>query len=595
MAEFLAVVGGLAAGLQLVQEAAKALLLTIKFMQDLRETPKKLAVLLGDVESTMSRLCCICNAGSKAFQGLSPLQMERLSRLAGTLYPALQDIHKMLLPLQKTTLSHEKPVRRLWTAVVSLKIESTLQEKLERVNRLNLDVLRELGVVGVELQVTTTGLILDSNAASSRALSEIKDRLEVLSSEFQKLSLTVNRAHAVTNGSEEDLNRLSVGTTSRSSAISLEQEPQCSPPDHQELLRTSQTRAKLLEDYLVGSGALLTPDLTVRASIQPPSSNLEFILLGVRAFYTQGNFDSSSRLEQSEFWKISDHAIYLMKISKGQVRGSSNSETRGLSLLKKCTTDAQNILKQNTATIIIELLSTLSPVNTTTCPYVRDGLLRYLNHLAEEQLPSHHPIAVIIRQLQGDKGDHNVTLRALRSVADRLKATLGPVHQLTLLAYDRLCALLRRGREFSEAIQTCQDTLTAIRAVLGPSLLQERQMARRLEHVYIDQGNWLAALAVCFDIVGQNESAESLVCPQPLHYDECAVLTMEDIAKICENAGNVEQAIAWLKQTMISGAMIWGQNAELAHVRDKLTELLREVKREDEVPLWNGLLDVPRD
>ena len=97
----------------------------------------------------------------------------------------------------------------------------------------------------------------------------------------------------------------------------------------------------------------------------------------------------------------------------------------------------------------------------------------------------------------------------------------------------------------------------------------------------MDQKDWPAALSTCFDIVGQQQ----LEPPDPdlLYHDECSVWTMADIAKTCEHAGNLDQAVAWLKQARISGGMLWGQSDMLNHVQDKLNELLELSGREDEI------------
>jgi hypothetical protein len=57
MADPLSIVGGLAAGMQLVAVAAEALLATIKLMRGLKEVPERLALLLAEVDDSISRLC----------------------------------------------------------------------------------------------------------------------------------------------------------------------------------------------------------------------------------------------------------------------------------------------------------------------------------------------------------------------------------------------------------------------------------------------------------------------------------------------------------------------------------------------------------
>ena len=72
MVEPLSIIGGLTAGIQLVSTTAQALLATIKLMKDLKEIPKKLTLILCEVEESISRLCQSCNMGSELFQHLDP-------------------------------------------------------------------------------------------------------------------------------------------------------------------------------------------------------------------------------------------------------------------------------------------------------------------------------------------------------------------------------------------------------------------------------------------------------------------------------------------------------------------------------------------
>ena len=241
--------------------------------------------------------------------------------------------------------------------------------------------------------------------------------------------------------------------------------------------------------------------------------------------------------------------------------------------------------------IFIELLSTLSPVNTNTCPYVRTAVLRQLSQLTRESL-GNHPITFVINILEDDKGDKNVSLRALTFIVERLQSTLGHVHELTQIATDRLCTLLRRGSDYTEALRLAYTRLQFIRATKGPGSIQGRKFLRRVEHVYIDQCDWAAALSVCFDIVGQRSNASN---PDPSYHDECAVSTMEDISETCECAGNLDHAAAWLKQAIISGAMLWGKTENAAHMQDKLFEMLREKGKVEDLEIWSKALNADAD
>jgi hypothetical protein len=191
----------------------------------------------------------------------------------------------------------------------------------------------------------------------------------------------------------------------------------------------------------------------------------------------------------------------------------------------------------------------------------------------------------VINKLKVDGGDMQLSIRALTFIVERLRMTLGPVHELTFFTTERLCAILRRSGYYDEALRIVNDGIHAICALLGQGSMQERKLSRQLEHVYMDQQDWAAALSTCFDIVGQQRLEPP--DPDPLYHDECSVWTMADIAKTCECAGNLDQAIAWLKQAKISGGMLWGQSDMLNHIQDKLNELLELLGREDELKLWN--------
>ncbi|KAF4503335.1 hypothetical protein FAGAP_489 [Fusarium agapanthi] len=581
MAEPLSIVGGVAAGLQLVSAAGKALLATIKLLQDLQEVPGQLAELLREVDDSISRLCYSCRGGSQAFGNLDPAQEKRLVRIADSLHPVLQEIHSMITPLFSDRKGKRNAMSQLWNSIISLKVEKELSQKLERLNRLNIEMVRELGVVGLEVQLATNELITATNTTSVQGFYSLETQMDSLRRDFQTFTISMQEAHTISleksslkdsaakpeqaertgKGSWEIVHRSLTslsGTTISSQKV--------------EDKRLSEERAEQMRRYLGASNAV-GPSLLSRS--QRPSSNLESVLFSIRTFYTRGNFDPSAPVQKVQFWQDTDLAIYLMKIAKGDARGSGQSQTRGFRLLKNSTAGSPAIFHEGTATIIMELLSTLSPVNTTTCPFVRDAVLTYINELARTQLHHQHPISLVIAALRKDKGDKNASLRALTSVVDRLRATLGPAHQLTQLATSRLCALLRRSGEYDESLRVANEGVRALRSLLGPNSLQERKLSRHIEHVYMDQEDWPAALSVCLDIVGQQhlETPD----PDPMFHDDCAVHTMEDIAKICESAGNLALAVAWLTQAKAASVMAWGEVDETGHIKDKLNELVTQM------------------
>ncbi|KAI0162345.1 hypothetical protein GGR57DRAFT_319186 [Xylariaceae sp. FL1272] len=575
----LSIIGGIGAGIQVVSMGAQALMITIKLLKDLQDIPQRLLLLLNDVDSSISRLCYSCNTGSRLFRMLDPPQLDRLSRTATALYPALQDIQRLLEPLIHGAQLHKRPVRRLWNSILSLKVEKELSEKLKRVNRLNLELVRELGTVGLEVQVETNGLVIASHATSVQAFSNIETKMDLLRDDFQKYTSSMHRAYEI----DHNVSAGHIPNTSRETATSF--------PGfyrHTEDYPLSQDRTEQLSKILVTKATDPAPYTPVSSSL--PDAQLELILFSVRTYYTVGNFDTTSRLKKPRLWKDTDLAIYLLKVSNDTQREKSESQTRAYRLLKNTTADAFDTMDLGTPNTLIELLSILSPTNTIACPYVREGLIQYLSWSAERSLPKGHPIAIIINKLKNDEGDASITLRTLEFIMDRLRITVGTTHELTQLATKRLCALLRRSHDHAGALRVAREGVIGIRAALGPHSLPERTLSRQLEHIYIDQHNWTVALGVCFDIVGQQQHDSPN--PDPRFHDECAVYTMEDIAKIFQSVGNLEQAISWLKQALISGGMIWNSidtEHELGHVQDKLIDLLELTGKTSETELWQSI------
>ncbi|ELR04827.1 hypothetical protein GMDG_07052 [Pseudogymnoascus destructans 20631-21] len=81
MAEILATIDGVAAVLQLAETPAKALIKTIRIVKELREVPKKLAKLLGEIETSTSNVEYLCDSlfqhDSKFYQQISSLSLGR--------------------------------------------------------------------------------------------------------------------------------------------------------------------------------------------------------------------------------------------------------------------------------------------------------------------------------------------------------------------------------------------------------------------------------------------------------------------------------------------------------------------------------------
>ncbi|KAK4160822.1 hypothetical protein QBC43DRAFT_109521 [Cladorrhinum sp. PSN259] len=155
------VLGGAAAGIQVVDVAARALLGSIKLIYGLCDAPDRTQSLLSDVEKSSARVSHICTTllkpGSDLYNALSPEQYARLSPCINHVSRAMRDTQSLLSKLCATTGSpnqHASHLRRTWKAALALVRHEEVVETLARVDRLNLELLREVEVVGLEIQAT---------------------------------------------------------------------------------------------------------------------------------------------------------------------------------------------------------------------------------------------------------------------------------------------------------------------------------------------------------------------------------------------------------------------------------------------------------
>lgn len=577
MADPFSILGGAAAGLQLVPTGAQALLTTLKLIKELRDMPRMLCSLLNEVDDSASRLYSSCSNGAQLMQELEPAQAGRLAQCVVVLHTTLQIIQSMLTPLIVAKPGRAAGLSQLWKSVLYLSMRREVEEKLQRLNRQNIELIRELELIGLENSVALKSLMKAGNAVAKQGFKSIDTKVDLLQIGLRELASSPRMASSEIAGP----------------AILAEE-----MSDDRE--RVPRARAEHIRQYVLNH-------TTTKSHISSPpgdfpNATLEYIIYGIRTFYTVGNFDTSSVVTRSKFWQDIDLAIYLMKVSHMSQRGSSRSQTRGLQILKRSTDDSYSAScsiwdPSMLSIILVELLSTLSPVNTVTCPHVREAMLRHLSKATQARLSGggdhhHHPIALVIQRLllqqhKSDKDDELVmtTLRALSFLVERLRATVGPLHELSQLAQYRLCSLLRRNGDHVGTLKVAREGIREIRASLGPGSLQERRLSRHLEHVYMDQGDWVAALSVGLDIVGHTQ-LDRHADPDPQYHDACAIVTMEDIAKACETAGNAALGVAWLKQARMSGSMLWGQNEAVGHIQDKLGEMLQQTASQAELELW---------
>jgi hypothetical protein len=234
------VVGG---SFQLVDVAARALIATIKGIRGIRNAPAQTAALLAEVERSsisISRIsAALLQQGSSLFDKLTVEQFARLSPCALETRLAMESLQRLLSSLfdPSPSLSHRLPdfigkdaLRRTWHSVVSVYRQDEVSELLARVQRLNLNMVRELEVVGLEMQselcdssLEILAIIRESHGKVSSRLDNIQTclaaegisvaaRLDTAGRASQDMLTSLGQAHTTT------MSRLDV-ITSATSAI----------------------------------------------------------------------------------------------------------------------------------------------------------------------------------------------------------------------------------------------------------------------------------------------------------------------------------------------------------------------------------------
>lgn len=140
-----------AASVQLAGAAARALLGTVKLLRHFRDAPPKVKQLLDDVERSVTRVAAILEPGGMLAQLLKPEHFARLAPCVLRTRHGLEDLQNAVKPLVPGQDDLGKSLPRLWKAAVSLAKEKDIQGKAERVRDLNLELVCELEVVGLNL------------------------------------------------------------------------------------------------------------------------------------------------------------------------------------------------------------------------------------------------------------------------------------------------------------------------------------------------------------------------------------------------------------------------------------------------------------
>lgn len=208
-------VGVASAVVQFIDVAARALLKTIRLVRGLRDVPSHISLLLADVDRSTVRISYASTAmlkpGSKLLNRLSTDQFSRLSLWAQQVRLAMEDLHRALTPLcedQQSSPSYsftrkgKAAVQRVWTAVVSIVKQEEIARMVSRVDKLNLELMRELEFIALEIQAA-------SGETSSEILAMIKSTNETISIRFDQVDHRTQSLQAIIqSGHEASMERL---------------------------------------------------------------------------------------------------------------------------------------------------------------------------------------------------------------------------------------------------------------------------------------------------------------------------------------------------------------------------------------------------
>lgn len=165
--------GTVAASVQLVGVAARALLGTVSVVRDLRDAPAHTALLLSDVNRSTSHILSISNAllqaGARLFDAIPAAQLAHLASCTAQMRLAMEELQTLLSSLcnnsQPSTpgqLSNadrgKAAIKRAWNSVVAVHRRDDIARMLARVDRLNLEMIKLLEIAGLEMQASSNEL-----------------------------------------------------------------------------------------------------------------------------------------------------------------------------------------------------------------------------------------------------------------------------------------------------------------------------------------------------------------------------------------------------------------------------------------------------
>ncbi|KAI1383868.1 uncharacterized protein F4822DRAFT_417863 [Hypoxylon trugodes] len=158
MADPLAILGAVAASLQLAVYAIKGPVGTVELVQSLHEAPRRMSLLLSQIDREVASTNNLLRFDPPIHPYLSTTQYAQISTLAVEARKAMESIQEDLRPLVEAIQSASEPSEKrkvliqAWKSVATIKKEKEIESKMKLLERLNVSLLRELHIAGFETQ-----------------------------------------------------------------------------------------------------------------------------------------------------------------------------------------------------------------------------------------------------------------------------------------------------------------------------------------------------------------------------------------------------------------------------------------------------------
>ena len=154
---------------------------------------------------------------------------------------------------------------------------------------------------------------------------------------------------------------------------------------------------------------------------------------------------------------------------------------------------------------------------------------------------------------------------ALQCAINDFSFSLGITATQTVDLQRKKINLLRRDGYLEEAADAARLLYDAAIREYGVASDQGIAAARALAYVLMRKEDYLEARGICLSIVTPQLFGSADV-------DNAVAHTMEDIAEIDWQLGNMSGATFWLEQADEMASYCWGESIATIHIRDKLRE-----------------------